>query len=342
MADFHLRSSPGTRRLVPRRAASPCSCRRTSSTTTSLAEHATGADAVLRRASRDVAVADYARALRRRRGADPRRRPAHRRARLSVSVFEDLGVQQGAEQHARAPTSTSCCGSLTGNFAKPGGDAPALVDARRSLGYDTRERRTPVTGAPIIGGLMPCNVIPDEILTDHPDRFRAMLVESSQPGALARRLARACARRCEALDLRRRDRRRDDRDGAPRRLRAARRAASSRSARRRSSTSSSRDNTFHLRHPLLEPLPGTLPEPEIHARLVRALGVVDDAALEPLRAAAARGPRRVRRGVRRGGRRGPARSAARAVRPLRDARADAARRAAAAPPRCGASRSAAR
>ena len=36
-------------------------------------------------------------------------------------------------------------------------------------------------------------------------------------------------------------------------------------------------NTFHLRHPLLEPLPGTLPEPEIWARLVRALGVVDDA-----------------------------------------------------------------
>jgi formate dehydrogenase len=46
------------------------------------------------------------------------------------------------------------------------------------------------------------------------------------------------------------------------------------------------ENTFHLRHPLLEPLPGTLPEAEIWARLVRALGVVDEAALEPLRAAA--------------------------------------------------------
>ena len=45
-------------------------------------------------------------------------------------------------------------------------------------------------------------------------------------------------------------------------------------------------NTFHLRHPLLEPLPGTLPEPEIWARLVRALGVVDDADLAPLREAA--------------------------------------------------------
>ena len=28
---------------------------------------------------------------------------------------------------------------------------------------------------------MPCNVIAEEILTDHPDRLRAMLVESSNP-----------------------------------------------------------------------------------------------------------------------------------------------------------------
>ena len=48
-------------------------------------------------------------------------------------------------------------------------------------------------------------------------------------------------------------------------------------------------NIFHLRHPLLEPLPGTLPEPEIWARLVRALGVVDDADLQPLREAAEEG-----------------------------------------------------
>jgi formate dehydrogenase len=45
-------------------------------------------------------------------------------------------------------------------------------------------------------------------------------------------------------------------------------------------------NTFHLRHPLFQPLPGTLAEPEIWARLVRALGVVDDAELQPLRDAA--------------------------------------------------------
>jgi anaerobic selenocysteine-containing dehydrogenase len=46
------------------------------------------------------------------------------------------------------------------------------------------------------------------------------------------------------------------------------------------------DNTFHLRRPLLEPLPGTLPEAEIWARLVRGLGLVDEAELAPLREAA--------------------------------------------------------
>ena len=48
-------------------------------------------------------------------------------------------------------------------------------------------------------------------------------------------------------------------------------------------------NTFHLRHPLLAPLEGTLPEPEIWSRLVRALGVIDEAELRPLRDAAERG-----------------------------------------------------
>ena len=48
-------------------------------------------------------------------------------------------------------------------------------------------------------------------------------------------------------------------------------------------------NVFHLRAPIVDPLPGTLPEPEIHRRLVRALGAVSDDDLAPLREAAAQG-----------------------------------------------------
>jgi anaerobic selenocysteine-containing dehydrogenase len=49
------------------------------------------------------------------------------------------------------------------------------------------------------------------------------------------------------------------------------------------------NNYFHLRAPILEPLPGTLPEGEIHSRLVRAMGALSDDDLAPLRAAAAKG-----------------------------------------------------
>ena len=48
-------------------------------------------------------------------------------------------------------------------------------------------------------------------------------------------------------------------------------------------------NTFTLRAPILEALPGTLPEGEIHRRLVRALGAMTDDDVAPLRAAAAKG-----------------------------------------------------
>jgi anaerobic selenocysteine-containing dehydrogenase len=45
-------------------------------------------------------------------------------------------------------------------------------------------------------------------------------------------------------------------------------------------------NVFHLRKPLLEAPEGPLPEPEIHARLVEALGAVTEDDLAPLREAA--------------------------------------------------------
>ena len=86
-----------------------------------------------------------------------------------------------------------------------------------------------------------------------------------------------------------RDRRRDDRDRAARALRAAGVDA----------VREGRGDVLQLRLPaqLLPPArgrcstppPGTLPEAEIHARLVEALGAVTEADLAPLRAAAAAG-----------------------------------------------------
>jgi anaerobic selenocysteine-containing dehydrogenase len=49
-------------------------------------------------------------------------------------------------------------------------------------------------------------------------------------------------------------------------------------------------NVFHLRHPVLAPPAGVLPEPEIHARLVEATGALGEEDYAPLRAALAAGP----------------------------------------------------
>src|SRR5205823_13634240 len=48
-------------------------------------------------------------------------------------------------------------------------------------------------------------------------------------------------------------------------------------------------NVFQLRAPVLDPLPGTLPEAEIHRLLVRAIGALHDDDLRELHEAAARG-----------------------------------------------------
>ena len=278
LADFHLRVRPGTdawclaamvgvlvqEDLVDRGF---------------LAAHVSGAEVVLERFAQ-VDVAGYAdhcevdealirAAARRIAGAE------------SVSVFEDLGIQQG-------PNSTLCSyvnrmlWILTGNFGNPGG--MHLHTSFVNLFRDRTIRRTPVTGERILAGLVPCNVIPDEILTDHPKRFRAMIVESSNP---AHSLADSPRFReaFEALDLVLVI------DVAM--TETARQAdyvlpAASQYEKAEATFFNFEfpDNTFHLRRPLLEPLSGTLPEAEIWARLVRGLGLVDDTELARLREAA--------------------------------------------------------
>jgi formate dehydrogenase len=279
MADFHLRVRPGTDAWCLAALAGVlvqeelCNER-------FLADHVNGVDAV-REILRDVPVADYAA----RSGVSEvlLRAAARRIAEAeSIAVFEDLGVQQ-------APNSTLCSylnkllWILTGSFAKRGGQHlhSAFAPLMR---YTGGVGRTPVTGAPIISGLVPGNVVPQEILTDHPDRFRAMIVESSNPAhSLADSVA--CRKAFESLELL-----------------VVIDVAMTETARlahyvlpaatqfeKAEATFFNLEfphNTFQLRHRLFEPLDGTLPEPEIWARLVRALGVLDDGELEPLRRAA--------------------------------------------------------
>jgi anaerobic selenocysteine-containing dehydrogenase len=281
LADFHLRVRPGTDAWCLA-AMVAVLVQEDLIDHEFLAAHASGTDTVVE-AFASIDVARYAQHC----GVDePLIRAAARRIAGAdgVSVFEDLGIQQ-------APNSTLCSyvnrmlWILTGNFGNPGG--MHLHTSFVNLFRDPRVRRTPVTGERILTGLVPCNVIPDEILTDHPKRFRAMIVESANPAhslADSQRFGEAfdALELLVVIDVAMTETARHAHYVLP---------AASQFEKPEATFFNFEfpDNTFHLRRPLLEPLQGTLPEAEIWARLVRELGLIGEAELAPLRAAAQEG-----------------------------------------------------
>ena len=118
----------------------------------------------------------------------------------SVATFEDLGVQMN-----RHSTLVSYLEKLvwllTGNLANPGGQYAmtgigSMLRMSRSELHPTAAPVSPVVGAKVIGGLIPCNVIaggdprrPPEALSGPDRRVR-------QPGAARSPTASGCARRC--------------------------------------------------------------------------------------------------------------------------------------------------
>lgn len=227
--------------------------------------HLTGLDSLLRELRR-VDIAAYAEIC----GvSEDLIRSAARRigTASSVSTYEDLGVQQSPNS-VLVSYLQKLLWVLTGNYAKRGGMAAHSWMA--PLGRPGTElRRTPVTGVPMPLGFVPCNVIPDEILSDHPDRFRAMVVESANPAhslADSRRFAEAFAS-LEVLvvvDIAMTETARVADYVLP---------AASQFEKWEATffTLEFPHNHFHLRAPLMAPLPGTKPEPEIWARLAEEL-----------------------------------------------------------------------
>ncbi|HTN81560.1 MAG TPA: molybdopterin-dependent oxidoreductase [Acidimicrobiales bacterium] len=205
----------------------------------------------------------------------------------SVSVYEDLGIQQ-------APYSTlnsyleKLLYLVTGNFAKKGGmNIHSRFASLGGGGKGGGDRRSPVGGHRIITGLVPSAVIPDEILTDHPNRFRAMLIESanpvhSLPDSARMREALEALDCVVVIDVALTETARCADYVLP---------AASQYEKWEAAffTLEFPENAFQLRAPIFEPLEGTLPEAEIHARLVRALGAYTDDDLAGLHAAAALG-----------------------------------------------------
>jgi anaerobic selenocysteine-containing dehydrogenase len=98
----------------------------------------------------------------------------------SVAWYEDLGVQMN--RHSTLVSYLHrLCWLVTGSFGKAG--SQFVPNALRPLmnSNPSLARKSPVAGAPLLGGMVPCNVIAEEILSDHPDRYRAMLIETANP-----------------------------------------------------------------------------------------------------------------------------------------------------------------
>ncbi|MCX7143698.1 MAG: molybdopterin-dependent oxidoreductase [Proteobacteria bacterium] len=217
----------------------------------------------------------------------------------SVSMIEDLGVQMN--RHSTLVSYLQrLVWLLTGHFARPGTNnafVPILNLSSSGRERDAAEAagtkpdapakpwsHTPVTGAKVIMGLIPCNAIPDEILTDHPKRFRAMFIEAANP---AHSLAdsprmREALRALEltvVIDVAMTETARQADYVLP---------ASSQFEKAEATFFNLEfpRNAFHLRQPLFEARPGTLTEAEVHARLLEALGELGDAQYGLLRRAA--------------------------------------------------------
>jgi anaerobic selenocysteine-containing dehydrogenase len=203
----------------------------------------------------------------------------------ALSSFEDLGVQMN--HHSTLVSYLHhLVVALTGNIGKKG--THYVPTTLVSLTGGASKHKSPVMGARIVSGLVPCNVIAEEILTDHPKRYRAMLIEAANPAhSLADsprfREALRALDTVVVIDVAMSETARLAHYVLPA-------ATQYEKAEATFFNFDFPENAFHLRPRLFPPPPGPLPEAEIHARLAEALGAVTDDDLAPLRAAAAQGP----------------------------------------------------
>ncbi len=260
-----------------------------------LAAHAVGVDAVVERfAAIDVDAYSAFAGLK---PADVKAAAEAVAKANAAALYEDIGLQM-------APHST--LGSylnlllmaVTGNFGRPGtmaftSNLPGPVFGKGDQGavdengVESGWRVSPVTNSRIVGGLVPCNDVPAAILTDHPDRYRAMFIESGNPahsmaGSQSWRAALRALELVVVIDIAMTETAREAHYILPAPSQYEKWEATFFNFEHPA-------NVHHLRAPVVPAAGNVLPEPEIHSRIVEALGVIDAAELEPLKAAAAKG-----------------------------------------------------
>jgi anaerobic selenocysteine-containing dehydrogenase len=190
----------------------------------------------------------------------------------SASVRVDLGLQQSLHSTLNSYLEKLLF-LVTGHFGREGcNNLHSFFLPLIGHSDDAAPHRTQVTGMAEIGKLFPPNVLPAEIDTDHPRRVRGLVVDSANPilsGADTAAYRRAFAKLELLVTI----------DVA---LTETARAAhyvlpASSQLEKWEATFFNLDfptQGFQLRRPILEPLPGTLAEPEIYRRLVVAMGAL--------------------------------------------------------------------
>lgn len=100
----------------------------------------------------------------------------------SVTVRDYMGVRHN--RHSALTTYlTKLIAIVTGNVGTVGGVNlhSWFVPLMKNTPDGPDAPRSPVTGQIAIGGIYPPNRLPEEILTDHPERIRALVVDSADP-----------------------------------------------------------------------------------------------------------------------------------------------------------------
>jgi anaerobic selenocysteine-containing dehydrogenase len=185
----------------------------------------------------------------------------------AMTVRVELGIQQGRHSTLNSYFEKLLF-LLTGNFGRKGTNN--LHGWLQPLIINSAGERSAVTGQEQIAGLYPPNRFPAEVLTDHPDRLRAVWVDSNNPvntGANTKLFEQAF-RALEFMVVV---------DVAMTETAALAHyvlPAASQYEKWEYTlfTLEFPTNYFHLRAPLFEPLPGTLPEAEIYSRLLQEMG----------------------------------------------------------------------
>ena len=184
----------------------------------------------------------------------------------AMVVRVELGVQQGLNSTLNSYPEKLLY-LLTGHFGRAG--THWLHSWLVPLWGNTPGARHFATEAEVIWRLVVAQCLPDAVLSDHPERLRALWVDSSNPVNTAADTGRVLAA-MKALDL----------------IVVVDVAFTETAAQAHYVLPASSQyekceftlfnfevptNYFHVRAPVLPPLAGTLPEPEIYGRLARAM-----------------------------------------------------------------------